>query len=75
MGIEAFVPEPPVERFYVGVVGWLTWAREVQFHAIFIRLAMQHLRDELRAIVHPDGPGRSADGRDPRHRLDKPALP
>lgn len=70
MGIEAFVPESPVERFDEGIICWLAGAREVQLHAVFIGPAIQRLRDELGAIVHPNGTGRSAYGRYPCHRFD-----
>jgi len=69
MCIQTFVPQTPIERFHKGIVGGLARAREVQFYFILIGPAIQHFRDELRAIVHSNGARGSSDRRDPCHRL------
>ena len=77
MGIEALVPESPDERLASLAFGStkalpvsFARAREVQLRAVFIGPAIQRLRDELGTIVHPNGTGTSAQGRDPCHCLD-----
>ena len=70
MGVQAFIAEPPIERFHKGIVSRLSRPREVQRYAVFIRPAIQGLRDKLRAIVHTYGPWSAAYRCDPVHGLD-----
>lgn len=67
--VQALVPQAAVERLHESVVGRLTRPAEVERDAVLIGPAVERLRDELRPIVHPDGSGRTADRRDPRHHL------
>jgi hypothetical protein len=70
MCIQTFVTETPIERLQKGIIDRFSGAREVQLHLILVSPAVQNLRDELRAVVHPNGTRGPTDGRDPRHRLD-----
>jgi hypothetical protein len=70
MGVQTFVPEPPVEAFDEGVIGRLARPGEVQDHAILVGPTIERLGDALRTIVDTDGPRRAADRGSPGHRLD-----
>ncbi len=52
VGVQTFVAESPIERFHKCIVSRLARPREVQRYAVFIRPAIQGLRDKLRAIAH-----------------------
>jgi hypothetical protein len=68
--VEALVAQATVERFDEGIVGRLAGPGEVERDAILVGPAVERLRDELGAIIHPDALGRTAGGRDPRHSVD-----
>src|SRR5664279_1702196 len=52
MRIQTFLAEPPVERFYIGIIGRLAGSGEDEFNTVSIGPLIQHPRYELRAIVH-----------------------
>ena len=62
MLVQAFLPEPPVEAFHLGIVGRRAWPAEVEFHAVLVCPPVHGLRDELAAIVHLDSLRRAALG-------------
>lgn len=62
MLVQAFLPEPPVEAFHLGIVGRRAWPAEVEFHAMLVCPPVHRLRDEFAAIVHLDGLRRAALG-------------
>ncbi|GGH50818.1 hypothetical protein GCM10011341_14060 [Frigidibacter albus] len=54
MLVQAFGPEPAIERFNGGVVGRLARAREVENNAALIRPEVNVARDELGALIDAD---------------------
>ena len=52
--VQAFSPEPTVERLDEGVVGRLPWPREVERDALGIGPQVEIAADELGALVDPD---------------------
>ena len=42
MFVQAFLPEPPIEAFHLGIVGRCAWPAEVELHAMFVRPPPQH---------------------------------
>ncbi len=57
--IQAFLAQPPVERFRVGVVRWLSRTAEIQCHSVFIGPPIDRLRNEFRATRIDFGAPRS----------------
>ncbi len=57
MLVQAFRPEPAVERLDEGIVGRLARSGEVERDALLVRPQVQIPRHELRALIHPDGLG------------------
>ena len=62
MLVQAFLPEPPVEAFHLGIVGRRAWPAEVEFHAMLVCPPIHGLREEFIAVVHLDGLRRAALG-------------
>ena len=54
MRVQAFVSEPPIERYNECIVGRLAGPAEVQRHSIDVCPMLEGVGDELRPIVHPD---------------------
>ena len=54
VGVQAFGPKSPVERFNEGVVSGLPGPGEVQDDAATVGPQIQVTGDELRALVDPD---------------------
>lgn len=59
MFVQAFLPEPPVEAFHLGIVGRRAWPTEVELHPMLVCSPVHGLRDELAAVVDLDGLGRA----------------
>src|SRR3546814_16012464 len=57
MGVQAFRPQPAVERLDERVVGRLAGAREVEDDAALIIPEIEIAGDELRALLHTDSLG------------------
>lgn len=54
MGIQAFSPELSVEALDEGVVGWLSWPREVEHDTFVVDPQIEITGDEFGALVNPD---------------------
>ena len=54
MAVQAFRPEPPIERLDEGVVRRFAWSREVECHAALVGPEVHVARDELAALIDPD---------------------
>lgn len=63
MGVQAFRPEPPVERFDVGNIDRLAGPRDVKRHAASVRPQAEIPADELRAAAPPRSEPSSRRGR------------
>ena len=61
VGVQALVAEAAVERLDEGVVGRLAGSREVERDAVSVGPPVKGLRNELRAIVDPNGLGCATD--------------
>ena len=51
MGIEAFLPQAPIEAFHLGIVGRFVRTAEVELDPALICPLVQGLGRELRAVV------------------------
>ncbi len=70
MCIEALLPESAIEALDLGVVRWLAWPTEVQFHSTLIGPSIHDLGNELAAIVDLDRRWQSPIGCDSVQRID-----
>ena len=55
--VQALLPEPTVETFYIRVLDRFSWPYEVEFHAVPVCLLVHGSRSELRPVVRRDDPG------------------
>ena len=60
---EAFIPEPAVKTFYVGVLNRLAGSDEIELYAVAVGPRVHLLGEELRTVVDRDNPGQSPGGR------------
>jgi hypothetical protein len=58
--VQAFLPEPAVERLHDGVVRRLAGPDEVQHDPVPVRPLVEHPRRELRPAVHPQARGHAS---------------
>src|SRR5579864_7707470 len=54
VGIQAFIPQPAVKAFHIGVLYRLTWLNEVQPDAAFFAPGGQRTTAKLRAVIQHD---------------------
>jgi hypothetical protein len=63
--VQAFFPQPAVERFHVRVVGRLSWSAEIQRYSVSVSPSVQSFRNEFRAVVHANRFRHASLGHDP----------
>src|SRR3546814_4500834 len=74
MGVQAFRPQPAVERLDERVVGRLAGAREVEDDAALISPEIEIAGDELRALLHTDRLGIAGLPRSEEHTSELQSL-
>lgn len=52
--VQAFIPQPAVKRFNVGVLLGLSWLHEAQIHTMVMAPAQHSSAAKFLAIVRPD---------------------
>jgi hypothetical protein len=52
--VEALGPDPAVERFREGIVGWFTRPAEVHHNIMLVGPKVEILRDDLGTLIDPD---------------------
>lgn len=55
MLIQALFTQSAVEAINVSILQQFAGSNELQFYAVLIRPGVEHLADELRSVIHPNG--------------------